>query len=121
METDSFAGDVKRLGLSDDERHRITLIIANDPMAGELMPGTGGARKLRIAKEGKGKRGGYRVVTYFAADDVPVFLLAIFDKGEKIDLTQAEKNELRKELSGVADDYRQSMSQTVSSLKGRVS
>jgi hypothetical protein len=70
------------------------------------MPGTGGARKLRVAGRGKGKSGGYRVVTYFAAPDIPVFLLAVINKGERANLSKAEQNTLRKELAGIADDYR---------------
>jgi hypothetical protein len=70
------------------------------------MPGTGGARKIRSAGRGKGKSGGYRVVTYFAAPDIPVFMLAVINKGERANLSKAEQNELRKELSAIAEDYR---------------
>ena len=48
----------------------------------------------------------YRTVHYFAADDVPVLLLALISKGERSDLSQAEKNELKKQLAGYAADYR---------------
>ena len=58
------------------------------------MPGCGGARKLRVAKPGKGKSGGYRVITYFGGEEVPVFLLTVFGKNEKANLTQAERNAL---------------------------
>ncbi len=68
--------------------------IAADPLAGELIPGTGGARKLRFARRGAGKSGGYRTVHYFAGLDVPIFLLAVYGKGEKANLTQAERNAL---------------------------
>jgi hypothetical protein len=54
------------------------------------MPGTGGARKLRVAGRGKGKSGGFRVVTYYAAEDVPILMLAVIDKGERTDLSKAE-------------------------------
>ena len=46
------------------------------------MEGTGGCRKLRFAGKGKGKRGGFRTVHYYAGYDVPVLLLALIDKGE---------------------------------------
>ena len=46
-------------------------------MRGDLIPGTGGARKFRFAKAGMGKRSGYRIISYYAADDVPVFLLDV--------------------------------------------
>ena len=48
----------------------------------------------------------YRVVSYYAGDDVPVLLLALVDKGECADLSQAERNALRKELANYAREYR---------------
>ena len=61
---------------------------------------------MRFAGRGKGKSGGYRVVTYFASADVPALLFALINKGERADLSQAERNALCKELQGFADDYR---------------
>lgn len=80
--------------MSDDERAAVVDMIAANPKAGEIMPGCGGARKLRYAKPGKGKSGGYRVITYFAGEDVPAFLLTEFGKGEKVSLSQGERNAL---------------------------
>jgi hypothetical protein len=80
--------------------------LARNPRAGVEIPGTAGARKVRFARRGKGKSGGYRVITFYAGEDVPLFLLNVFAQGDKVDLSQAERNELRKELSGLADDYR---------------
>jgi len=59
-----------------------------------------------VGGKGKGKSGGYRVITYFAADDVPVFLLALVSKGQRADLSQAERNALRDILGTLADIYR---------------
>ena len=84
----------------------IVAAYADNPQQGELMRGTGGARKCRFPGRGKGKRGGYRVVSYYAADDVPVFLLALINKGERADLSKAEQNALREKLSGLAERYR---------------
>ncbi len=53
--------------------------------------------------------GSYRTIHYCGGDDIPVFLLAVLKKGERADLSQAEKNELRKELAGLADDYRRAV------------
>ncbi len=55
------------------------------------MPGCGGARKLRVARPGGGKSGGYRVISYYAGADVPVFLLIVFAKNMKSNLTKAEQ------------------------------
>ena len=69
------------------------------------MPGTGGARKFRWALRGKGKRGSLRVITFYSGPPVPVFLLTVFGKGEKIDLSQSERNELRKTLGDLVTEY----------------
>ena len=86
LETAGFLGDARSLGLSDGERPGIVTWIAANPAAGDINEGTGGARKVRFAGKGKGKSGGYRVITFFTGTDVPVFLLNIFAKNEKTDL-----------------------------------
>ena len=80
------------------------------------MEGTGGCRKLRFAGKGKGKRGGLRTIHYYVSDDVPVLLLALIDKGEDENLSKAERNELRIELAGYADDYRKGVIEKVAAL-----
>ncbi|MEH2513595.1 hypothetical protein V1291_004949 [Nitrobacteraceae bacterium AZCC 1564] len=90
--------------------------ISKDPTAGVIMEGTGGCRKLRFAGRGKGKRGGYRTVHYYAGDDVPVLLLALINKGEDDNLTKEERNELRRELSSYADDYRRGVAAKVAQM-----
>jgi len=70
------------------------------------MPGTGGARKLRFAGKGKGKSGGYSIVTFYADEDMPVFLLDIYSKDTQENLSQAERNELRKILTALPDEWR---------------
>jgi hypothetical protein len=64
----------------------------------------------------KGKRGGYRTVHYYAGDDVPVLLLALIDKGKDENLSKAERNELRIELVGYADDYRKGVIEKVAAI-----
>ena len=83
IETQFYLADAKSAGVSDEERVAIVAAIAADPEAGDVIPGTGGARKVRVAGKGKGKSGGYRVITYFAAPDVPVFLLRLVSKGQR--------------------------------------
>ncbi|MEA2878030.1 MAG: hypothetical protein QOF14_3226 [Hyphomicrobiales bacterium] len=109
IETSAFISDAAAAGIPEDERFEIVDFIAGNPTAGSIMPGTGGARKIRFAGRGKGKSGGYRIVTYFAAPDIPVFMLAVINKGERADLSKAEQNALKKELSAIADDYRAGM------------
>ncbi|MGP0093288.1 MAG: type II toxin-antitoxin system RelE/ParE family toxin [Xanthobacteraceae bacterium] len=117
IQTGAFLADAADVGLSEDEREEIVNAISRDPRQGVVMAGTGGARKVRFAGRGKGKSGGYRVVTYYAADDVPVFMLAALSKGERANLSNTERNELRKELSGLVDDYRASVKAQVAKLK----
>ncbi len=69
------------------------------------MQGTGGARKFRWATLGRGKSGSVRVITFYSGPPVPVFLLTVFGKGEKINLTRAERNELRKALGELVREY----------------
>lgn len=82
--------------MSEEERDELVSFVANNPTAGALMKGTGGCRKLRYKKPGTGKSGGYRAITYYAGTDVPIFMLTVFGKGEKDNLTQAERNALAK-------------------------
>src|SRR5215471_2902181 len=106
IETPAYLSDAKTLGLTEIERAFIVDYLAAHPSAGEVMPGTGGARKVRFGGRGKGKSGGYRVITFYSGTDIPVFLLNIFAKGEKVNLSKAEQNELRAILADVVAAYR---------------
>lgn len=92
-------------GMTEDEIEHLCTLLANDPMAGDEIPGTGGCRKLRIAGKGKGKRGGYRVVTFFTGPLLPVFLITVFAKGERSDLTQSEKSSLKQITKAIVETY----------------
>jgi hypothetical protein len=107
IQTPTFLADAKAAGLDDSELAEITATIAANPLIGDIIPGTGGARKVRFGGRGKGKSGGYRVITYYAAEDVPVFLLALVDKGQRADISQADRNALREILGTLADEYRE--------------
>ena len=106
VETPIFIRSAKKAGVTEDELDHIKTFLAQAPEAGDEMSGTGGARKIRFAAKGKGKSGGYRVITFYSGVDLPVFLLDIYAKGEKIDLTQDEKNTLRHILRHLADAHR---------------
>jgi hypothetical protein len=81
-------------------------MLADHPEAGDEIGGTGGARKVRVAGRGKGKSGGYRVITFYSGEDVPVFLLAVYSKGDRANLSKAERNELKGILGDVVREYR---------------
>ena len=68
--------------------------LAEHPKAGDIIEGTGGVRKLRWRRGGQGKSGGVRVIYYFHDDFMPLYLLTLFAKGDKTNLTKAERNEL---------------------------
>jgi mRNA-degrading endonuclease RelE of RelBE toxin-antitoxin system len=107
IQTPTFLADAKAAGLDDTELAEISATIATNPLIGDIVPGTGGARKIRFGGKGRGKSGGYRVITYYAAEDVPVFLLALVDKGQRADISQADRNALREILGTLADEYRE--------------
>lgn len=117
--TPTFLADAKAAGVVDDEFAAIAAAIAADPQTGDVIPGTGGARKVRFPAPGRGKSGGYRVITFYAADDVPVFLLALVSKGQRADISLAERNALRAILGALADDYRKGTAARVRALKLR--
>lgn len=91
--------------MTDEDRFVAIDVVAHDPRHGDVLQGTGGCRKFRLAGRGKGKSGGYRVIFVFGGGDMPVFLLTVFGKGEKDNLTKAERNELAKLTSVLADSY----------------
>lgn len=81
--TAGFLAQAKDEGMTDAEMLAMEQFLAANPEAGDVIIGSGGCRKVRIAGRGKGKSGGYRVVTYFATDEMPVYLLAMLSKGSR--------------------------------------
>ena len=105
VETPGYLSDAKALGLTETERAAIVTWIAAHPEAGDMIEGTGGARKVRFAGKGKGKSGGYRVITFYSGSSIPVFLLNVFAKNEKTDMTAKERNTLKQILSKLVKAY----------------
>ena len=83
--------------LSDDEYRELQLYLAAHPEAGEVMPGTGGFRKVRWAdqRRRKGKRGGLRVIYYYLVADTLIWFFALYDKDEVADLSAKQKRLLK--------------------------
>ena len=104
--TPTFLRQARRLRLTQEEMDAIVNALSDEPLSGDIMAGTGGARKLRHQGRGGCKSGGYRTIHYFGDDDVPVFLLSVYAKCTKVNLSRAERNELAKILPAVADAYR---------------
>ena len=101
IETESYLRAAKDAKMAEDEMAAAVDLVATDPETGDVMAGTGGVRKARLAGRGKGKSGGYRIVWYFGGGNIPVFLLTVFGKGEKANLSQGERNALRAMTAGL--------------------
>ena len=94
-ETEPFQRKVGRL-LSEDEKAELIAYLAMNPNAGVLIQGAGGIRKIRWARSGQGKSGGVRVIYYFHNEELPLYLLALFGKNEKANISMEEKKVLSK-------------------------
>ena len=103
VETPAFLAAAKGI-LSTAERADVISIVAETPRAGVALGG--GIRKMRIARPGRGKSSGARVVFLFAGDDVPVFLLTVFAKNEKANLGTRERTALIDVAKQMVDVYR---------------
>jgi hypothetical protein len=91
---------------TDGEREQLIAFVGAHPEDGDLIPETGGVRKLRWAAEGKGKRSGLRVIYYFYNEILPLFLLTVYAKNQKANLTKAERNELKKLVPLLVANYK---------------
>ena len=76
---------------NEEERRELIDFLAENPLAGDRIPGTGGVRKLRFAAAGRGKRGGARVIYYFLDNTVPIYALLVYAKAAQTDMTKEEK------------------------------
>lgn len=96
IEASGFTESIVDL-LPDAAYGQLQQVLMRDPAAGAVMPGCGGLRKIRIAdpKRGKGKRGGARVIYLHIPEASRFYMLDVYGKNEKDDLTPAEKKELR--------------------------
>jgi hypothetical protein len=81
---------------TEDELDDALDTIGRNPECGDLIPGTGGVRKLRIAASGRGKRGGGRIIYFWFDEDNPIYLLFAYPKNQRDDLSAAQRNALKK-------------------------
>lgn len=82
--------------MSTAERQDILSYLAAHPKSGDLIEGSGGIRKLRWSRGGRGKSGGVRVIYYYHSELMPLYLLTLFAKNEQGNLSKAERNNLAK-------------------------
>ena len=105
VELPEFVKQSKRL-LTPLEISQLIFYLSSHPKDGVLIQGTGGVRKIRWSREGKGKRGGVRVIYFYYNKNIPLFLLTVFPKSEKTNLSKEEINELNKFTKILVNNYK---------------
>ncbi len=105
IETKVFLRQVEKL-LSPEEKDELLEYLAAHPVAGDIIQGTGGIRKIRWALAGRGKRGGARVIHFYHNEHFPLVVMAIYAKNEKDDLTRDEAVALGKYAREYVATYR---------------
>lgn len=95
VELDEFLSVTRKL-MDDEERAELVHYLAYHPTAGVVIPGSGGVRKLRWGLEGRGKRGGARVIYFYHDMEMPLYLLTAYAKNEREDLDKPEIATMRK-------------------------
>ena len=104
-ETASFVRQAAKLWTNDDRDAFVDFIAAN-PDAGDLIPDTGGLRKIRWSRPGMGKRGGVRVIYFYHDDSMPLYLLLIYTKAERENWTVDEKRRAQTLTEAIKNTYR---------------
>ena len=89
-ETPTFTRQANKL-FTEEERRALIDHLAENPLTGEEIPGTGGVRKLRFAALGWGKRGGARVIYFYGGEDIPLYALLAYAKSARTDLNPDER------------------------------
>jgi hypothetical protein len=97
----SFMRAAQEAGMNEEEIERFGRFPVGEPDSRG-----GGCRKVRIAGRGKGKSGGYRTITFYSGEQLPVFLITVFSKGERSDLSRKETNQLRDITKEIVAAYR---------------
>ena len=96
IETNKFHRGWKRLGLGEEDLRELQAYLLEHPSSGDLVQGTGGVRKLRWARPGRGKSGGARTIYIDLASRETTWLMTVFGKNERADLSAEERNEIRR-------------------------
>jgi hypothetical protein len=95
LQLPKFKAEATKL-IGPDGIDAVAVYLIDHPDAGDVIPGAGGARKLRWAAKGKGRRGGARVIYLYVVIAARIYLLRCYSKNVKTDLTEGEKQELRR-------------------------
>ena len=100
----TFEGKARRL-LGKSGFDDMLEFLARRPKAGRIIQGTGGLRKVRIARSGKGKSSGTRVIYYYHNENKPILLLLIYAKANQENMTGAQKVQLKKHVDAIIDGF----------------
>ena len=104
IETPEFVLQAKKC-LSDVSKDEFISHIARNPTDGDLIRGTGGARKIRWASEHKGKSGGIRVIYYYHNKKIPIFLFTAYAKSKTENITTLECQKLKEIIKNLVKAY----------------
>jgi len=104
-ETPLFIKQAEKL-FSVSEKKAVIDFLATHPYAGDLIPHTGGVRKVRVPASGRGKRGGARVIYYVFNDDAPIYALLVYAKKQSVDLTRDEAKAVSAFAEAIKAHYR---------------
>jgi len=106
-ELQSFRRAAVKAGMCEEDIGDLVSYLSDNPEAGDEIKNTGGCRKIRFAirRNKKGKSGGVRIITFYSGEDMPVFLLTVFAKSVKIDLTANERKGLKTLTEKIVDEY----------------
>jgi mRNA-degrading endonuclease RelE of RelBE toxin-antitoxin system len=94
IETPTFQKQVDKIW-SEDERLAFITWIADNPLAGDVIPGAEGARKVRWTMKGRGKRGGVRVIYFNVSEEDVIYLITLYRKTEKENITANDIKQVR--------------------------
>ena len=104
VETPTFLASAAKAGMTESERVAAIDLISVNPAAGEIMPGGGGVRKVRVPGRGKGKSGGYRVLTYYMTLNEPVYLISVINKDKIANLNDAQLAVVKSVAKDIRDE-----------------
>ena len=104
VETPTFLASAAKAGMTESERVAAIDLISVNPAAGEIMPGGGGVRKVRVPGRGKGKSGGYRVLTYYMTENEPVYLISVINKDKIANLNDAQLAVVKSVAKDIRDE-----------------
>lgn len=96
IQTLEFVKNWQRLGFTDDDLRWLELEILKNPKTGDVVPGTGGLRKMRFSFENSGKSGSTRVCYVDFVIHETVYLITVYPKSKKDNLSKTERNEIKK-------------------------